>query len=83
MESPRIHKDGRVIILETSGVPFFGDGGRLLGYRGIGRDITSRKKTEKDLEDSLKKVEKTREAAIQAISYTMETRDPPPVTREG
>jgi PAS domain S-box-containing protein/putative nucleotidyltransferase with HDIG domain len=76
VESPRIHKDGRVIILETSGVPFFGDGGRLLGYRGIGRDITSRKKTEKDLEDSLKKVEKTMEAAIQAISYTMETRDP-------
>jgi PAS domain S-box-containing protein/putative nucleotidyltransferase with HDIG domain len=76
VESPRIHKDGRVIVLETSGVPFFGDDGRLLGYRGIGRDITSRKKTEKDLENSLKKVEKTMEAAIQAISYTMETRDP-------
>ena len=76
VESPRVHKDGRVIVLETSGVPFFGDDGRLLGYRGIGRDITSRKKTEKDLENSLKKVEKTMEAAIQAISYTMETRDP-------
>jgi PAS domain S-box-containing protein/putative nucleotidyltransferase with HDIG domain len=76
VESPRIHKDGRVIILETSGVPFFGDDGCLMGYRGIGRDITDRKKIEKDLENSLKKVEKTMEAAIQAISYTMETRDP-------
>ncbi len=76
VESPRIHKDGRVIVVETSGVPFFGDGGHLLGYRGIGRDITDRKRIEKDLENSLKKVEKTMEAAIQAISYTMETRDP-------
>ncbi len=76
VESSRLHKDGRVVIMETSGVPFFSEDGTLLGYRGIGRDITSRKKVEKDLENSLKKVEKTMEAAIQAISYTMETRDP-------
>jgi PAS domain S-box-containing protein/putative nucleotidyltransferase with HDIG domain len=76
VESSRLHKDGRVIVMETSGVPFLDDDGTLLGYRGIGRDITNRKKVEKDLENSLKKVEKTMEAAIQAISYTMETRDP-------
>ena len=76
VESPRLHKDGRVVVTETSGVPFFSDDGGLLGYRGIGRDITRRKKVERDLESSLRKVEKTMEAAIQTISYTMETRDP-------
>jgi PAS domain S-box-containing protein/putative nucleotidyltransferase with HDIG domain len=76
VENSRLHKDGRVVVMETSGVPFFADNGGLLGYRGIGRDITNRKKVERDLENSLKKVEKTMEAAIQAISYTMETRDP-------
>ncbi len=76
VENSRLHKDGRVVVMETSGVPFFSEDGSLLGYRGIGRDITNRKKVERDLENSLKKVEKTMEAAIQAISYTMETRDP-------
>ncbi len=76
VENSRLHRDGRVVVMETSGVPFFADDGSLLGYRGIGRDITSRKKVERDLENSVKKVEKTMEAAIQAISYTMETRDP-------
>jgi PAS domain S-box-containing protein len=33
-------KDGRVVILETNGVPFFDSGGEFLGYRGIDRDIT-------------------------------------------
>lgn len=37
------HKDGRQVILETSGVPFFNVEGDFLGYRGIDRDITERK----------------------------------------
>ena len=76
LETSRQRKDGKVIVMETSGVPFFGGDGRLLGYRGIGRDITNRKNIERELERSVKKLEKTMEATIQAISYTMETRDP-------
>jgi PAS domain S-box-containing protein/putative nucleotidyltransferase with HDIG domain len=76
LETSRQRKDGKVIVMETSGVPFFGGDGTLLGYRGIGRDITNRKNIERELEKSVKKLEKTMEAAIQAISYTMETRDP-------
>jgi PAS domain S-box-containing protein/putative nucleotidyltransferase with HDIG domain len=76
LETSRQRKDGKVIVMETSGVPFFGGDGRLLGYRGIGRDITNRKNVERELEKSVKKLEKTMEATIQAISYTMETRDP-------
>jgi PAS domain S-box-containing protein/putative nucleotidyltransferase with HDIG domain len=76
LETSRQRKDGKVIVMETSGVPFFGGDGKLLGYRGIGRDITNRKNVERELEKSVKKLEKTMEATIQAISYTMETRDP-------
>jgi two-component system, cell cycle sensor histidine kinase and response regulator CckA len=37
------HRDGRHIILEISGVPFTGRDGELLGFRGVARDITSRR----------------------------------------
>lgn len=41
-----LHKDGRKVILESSGVPFFYAKGELAGYRGIDRDITDRVKAE-------------------------------------
>ena len=43
MENTNYHRDGREIVLETSGVPFFDAAGELAGYRGIDRDITERK----------------------------------------
>ncbi|MDQ1078209.1 bifunctional diguanylate cyclase/phosphodiesterase [Pseudoroseomonas cervicalis] len=36
------HADGRIIVLETSGVPLLAEDGRLLGYRGVDRDVTER-----------------------------------------
>ncbi|MCL4499592.1 MAG: PAS domain S-box protein, partial [Chloroflexi bacterium] len=44
LENVNQHKDGRLIILESNGVPFFGPDGTLRGYRGIDRDITERKR---------------------------------------
>ncbi len=49
-----VHKDGRVFILETSGVPLLDDSGNLLGYRGVDRDITERKRLEEQLLQSQK-----------------------------
>ncbi|MCF6365033.1 MAG: PAS domain S-box protein [Bacteroidales bacterium] len=49
IENINIHKKGNEIILETRGVPFFDSNNNLLGYRGVDRDITYRKKTEKEL----------------------------------
>lgn len=51
-ENLNIHKDGRVIVLETSGVPVVDDDGHLAGYRGIDRDITERKKVDEALKKS-------------------------------
>ncbi|MFH1061714.1 MAG: PAS domain S-box protein [Candidatus Omnitrophota bacterium] len=39
-----LHKNGHKIIMETSGSPFFDDQGNLLGYRGIDRDISDKRK---------------------------------------
>ena len=44
LENLNLTKDGRSVILETSGVPRFDLQGNLLGYRGIDRDITERKR---------------------------------------
>ena len=52
------HKNGNYVILETSGVPVFSQEGCLLGYRGIDRDITDRKKTEAVLKKVHNELEK-------------------------
>lgn len=46
LENTNIHKDGQDVVLETSGVPIFSEDGDFLGYRGIDRDISDRKKAE-------------------------------------
>ena len=52
LDNINMHKDGRLVVLETSGVPFFSDDGRLCGYRGIDRDITERKRAVDALQES-------------------------------
>ncbi|HEX5670734.1 MAG TPA: PAS domain S-box protein, partial [Sulfuricurvum sp.] len=42
LQNVNLCKDGTLITLETSGVPFFDADGVLAGYRGIDRDITKR-----------------------------------------
>jgi diguanylate cyclase (GGDEF)-like protein/PAS domain S-box-containing protein len=49
LENVDLHRDGRRIVLETSGVPVFDRDGALTGYRGIDRDITERKRAEERL----------------------------------
>ena len=47
LENTNIHKDGRYVVLETSGIPVLDTQGQLKGYRGIDRDITERKHAER------------------------------------
>gem|GEM_PF-3123221 len=51
LENTNLHKDGRLVVLDTSGVPFFDADGRLCGYRGIDREITERKKLDQLKDD--------------------------------
>ena len=41
--------DGTAIWVSVSGAPRFDENGRFLGYHGVGRDITLRKKAEQML----------------------------------
>ena len=75
------HKNGNIVYLETSGVPVFDESGKLMGYRGISRDITDRFKAEEEiikLNETLefKVIERTKqlEAAnkeLEAFSYSV------------
>jgi PAS domain S-box-containing protein len=63
LENLNLHKDGHPVVLETSGIRTFSDAGEFLGYRGIDRDITKRKRTEEllrkqahDLDERVKKL---------------------------
>lgn len=52
--NPNVHKNGSIIILETSGVPILDSSGGLLGYRGVDIDITEQRKLEEQLRHSQK-----------------------------
>jgi two-component system cell cycle sensor histidine kinase/response regulator CckA len=61
LENTNVHKDGHLVVLETSGVPIFEKDGNFAGYRGIDRDITERVRAEKDrksLEARIQRMEK-------------------------
>ena len=58
LENTNLHRDGHEVVLETSGVPVFDEKGEYLGYRGIDRDITERKQSEKALEKINTELEK-------------------------
>ncbi|MHC4252684.1 MAG: PAS domain S-box protein, partial [Planctomycetota bacterium] len=52
LENTNVRRDGRQVVIETGGVPFFDDEGHLRGYRGIDRDITERKRAENELREA-------------------------------
>ena len=50
LANPVVHKDGHVVVLETTGVPILDAQGRLTGYRGTDTDITERTRAEEERE---------------------------------
>ena len=56
--NPVLHKDGHVVILETTGEPIVDAQGRLTGYRGADTDISERKQAEAALRDSESRLQK-------------------------
>ena len=52
LRNNNIRKDGRVVILETTGFPILGCEGEFLGYQGVDRDVTTQVKTSEALQRS-------------------------------
>lgn len=57
IENTNLHKDGHLVVLETSGVPIFNLEGQFCGYRGIDRDITVRKQQAATLWETQQRLE--------------------------
>lgn len=53
-ENKNLHKNGHLVVIESNGVPIYDKSGAFIGYRGINRDVTERKK----LEDQLRYAQK-------------------------
>jgi PAS domain S-box-containing protein len=69
-ENTLVRKDGRLVTVETSGMPVFAEDGTFLGYTGIDRDVTERKQAEEALRKSEEKFAKAFRSSPIAIAVT-------------
>jgi len=73
LEHVCLHRDGRQVIIETSGAPVLDGEGRPLMYRGIDRDITERKKMEEALVNSEKRFRQLADSTLEGLFIYGET----------
>jgi len=66
LENELVHKSGRRIIVETSGVPIFDSAGVFKGYRGTDRDVTERKRVEEEVKKQREREKHINEEAEKA-----------------
>ena len=71
--NPNLSKEGKVVHLETSGVPVLDAAGNLVGYRGAATDVTERKEAEEalrkaheELQQEMAKREKAEQQLLQS-----------------
>lgn len=68
IERINLHKNGHVVVLESSGVPLLDGKGSFKGYRGIDRNITLRKQSEEKMRQALEKEKEIVQLRSQFIS---------------
>jgi len=86
LENWNVHKNGTRVLLETSGVPLLDERGNLIGYRGIGRNITERKRMEEKIEhttmgylqqseeiEKLKSLDKEKDEFLNLMTHELRT----------
>ena len=69
-------KDGQHVVVENNAVPVFTENGGLLGYRGVTRDITDRKKAMEALKKSRDVLHANLEETVKSLASAEEKRDP-------
>ena len=69
LENTLVRKDGRLVTVETSGMPVFAEDGAFLGYTGVDRDVTSRKRVEEALRASQSMLQSVMENVPQGIFW--------------
>jgi PAS domain S-box-containing protein len=57
LPNANVSKDGKIVHLETSGVPMLDESGNLAGYRGSDTDVTERKRMEEQLQARFREIE--------------------------
>jgi PAS domain S-box-containing protein len=67
-EFARIHSNGDLRYISLSGKPRFDNAGKFLGYRGIGRDISKRKRAEQRLVLAKEEAEKSNRAKSEFLA---------------
>jgi PAS domain S-box-containing protein len=75
-ESQFYRKDGTIIWVSLSTRAVKDATGKVLYYEGTVEDTTLRKQAEEELKQTMEKLRKTLAGTIQAMSLTVETRDP-------
>jgi PAS domain S-box-containing protein/putative nucleotidyltransferase with HDIG domain len=75
-ENILLSKEGLETLIEQTVTPLPEDKGRGMGEVIVFRDISARKKVEKELQESWARLHRTLQGTIQAISTTIEMRDP-------
>ncbi len=69
-------KSGQIVVFENNAVPVFDDQDKLVGYRGVARDITERKIATEALKKSRDDLHTSLEETVKALASTAEKRDP-------
>ena len=69
-------ESGQIVIFENNVVPFFDDKKKLVGYRGVARDITERKIAIETLKKSRDDLHTSLEETVESLASTAEKRDP-------
>lgn len=67
LENWNLSKDGKKVCLLTNGVPILGDNGELLGYRGVDKDVTQQRTSEKETLHNQKKYQELFELSTDGI----------------
>jgi PAS domain S-box-containing protein len=68
LENWNLAKDGTPICLLTNGIPLLAEDGELLGYRGVDKDITNRKRAEETLLEAKLAAEEASRAKSEFLS---------------